>query len=92
MRRVGDPLRTQLKKVYGDLLNVLKHLDTLNKLGGVAWEGDRIKFVRSSVTIIITLKPYIATDVSYHNETDLFNCAENFPHSIHLWFITEGEI
>lgn len=39
-----------------------------------------------------TLKPYIATDVSYHNETDLFNCAENFPHSIHLWFITEGEI
>lgn len=47
---------------------------------------------RYSVTIIITLKPYIATDVSYHNETDLFNCAENFPHSIHLWFITEGEI
>lgn len=57
-----------------------------------SWAGDRIKFVRSSVTIIITLKPYIATDVSYHNETDLFNCAENFPHSIHLWFITEGEI
>lgn len=45
-----------------------------------------------SVTIIITLKPYIATDVSYHNETDLFNCAENSPNSIHLWFITEGEI
>lgn len=29
--RVGDPLRTQLKKVYGDLLNVLKHLDTTIK-------------------------------------------------------------
>lgn len=31
MHRVGDPLRTQLKKVYGDLLNVLKHLDTIIK-------------------------------------------------------------
>lgn len=61
-------------------------------MGGVVWEGDRIKFVCFSVIIIIMLKFYIVIDVLYYNEIDLFNCVENFFYFINLWFIMEGEI
>lgn len=40
----------------------------------------------SERTLVI---PYIATDVSYHNRTDLFNCAENSP-QFHSFMVHNG--